>query len=126
MDTSLAGRKHATEFTLGPHRWLRNLDKVLLTILFIGLGIVFLIPFYWMVISSIRSPERIFADARNLIPTEVTLISYQNLFSELIFEQWYLNSIIIAFGFAILAVTLYNGPQNLDTKKRKKCPIMEK
>jgi ABC-type glycerol-3-phosphate transport system permease component len=36
----------------------------------------------------------------------VTLISYQNLFSELPYEQWYLNSIIVAFGFAILAVTL--------------------
>ena len=73
MDTSLAGRKHRTEFTLGPHRWLRILDKVLLTILFIGLGVVFLIPFYWMVISSIRSPERIFADCRRTASRQLLL-----------------------------------------------------
>jgi ABC-type glycerol-3-phosphate transport system permease component len=106
MDASLARREHAAEFTLGPHRWQRTLSKVVLTTLFIVLGIAFLIPFYWMVISSVRSPERIFADSGNLFPTEVKFTSYQNLFSELIFEQWYLNSIIIAFGFAILAVTV--------------------
>jgi ABC-type glycerol-3-phosphate transport system permease component len=106
MDASLARRTQAGEVTIGSHRWQRRLSKIVLTVLFIGLGIVFLIPFYWMIISSIRSPERIFADASKLFPTEATLISYQNLFSEQNFGQWYLNSIIIAFGFAIVAVTL--------------------
>jgi ABC-type glycerol-3-phosphate transport system permease component len=59
-----------------------------------------------MVISSIRSPERIFADASKLFPTEVALTSYQNLFSEQSYGQWYLNSIVIAFGFAMVAVTV--------------------
>jgi ABC-type glycerol-3-phosphate transport system permease component len=106
MDASLARREQATEFALGPHRWQRTLSQVILTLLFIGLGIAFLIPFYWMILSSIRSPERIFADASKLFPTEVTLISYQNLFAEVTYEQWYLNSIIVAFGFAIVAVTV--------------------
>jgi ABC-type glycerol-3-phosphate transport system permease component len=106
MDASLAGRERASEFTIGSHRWQRIMGKVALTTLFIGLGIVFLIPFYWMVISSIRSPERIFADASKLFPTEVALTSYQNLFSEQSYGQWYLNSIVIAFGFAMVAVTV--------------------
>ncbi|MBI1877887.1 MAG: carbohydrate ABC transporter permease [Chloroflexi bacterium] len=105
MDASLARREHATPLTIGPGRWQRTLSKVVLTTLFIGLGIAFLVPFYWMVLSSIRSPERIFADSGKLFPTEATFISYQNLFSEVAYEQWYLNSIVIAFGFAILAVT---------------------
>jgi len=106
MDASLARREQAAELTIGPDRWQRTLSKTVLTIMFIGLGIAFLIPFYWMVISSIRSPERIFADASKLFPTEANFISYQNLFSEVVFEQWYLNSVIVAFGFAIVAVTL--------------------
>lgn len=105
MDASLARREQASEFAIGAHRWQRILGKVVLTTLFIGLGVAFLIPFYWMVLSSIRSPERIFADSGKLFPTEVTLISYQNLFSEVAYGQWYLNSVIIAFGFATLAVT---------------------
>ncbi|HEX9923923.1 MAG TPA: carbohydrate ABC transporter permease [Anaerolineae bacterium] len=106
MDASLARREQITELTIGSHRWQRTLGKVILTTVFIALGIAFIIPFYWMVISSIRSPERIFADASKLLPTEVTLISYQNLFSEQNFGHWYLNSMIIAFGFATVAVTL--------------------
>ncbi|MCK6627445.1 MAG: carbohydrate ABC transporter permease [Anaerolineae bacterium] len=106
MDASLAHREQAAQLTIGPGRWQRTLSQVVLTLLFLVAGIVFLIPFYWMILSSIRSPERIFADAGSLFPSEVTFVSYENLFSELAFEQWYLNSIIIAFGFAILAVTL--------------------
>ncbi|MCL4297566.1 MAG: carbohydrate ABC transporter permease [Anaerolineae bacterium] len=106
MDASLARREQAAEFALGPQRWQRSLGKTALTILFIGLGVVFLIPFYWMIVSSLRSPERIFADSSKLFPTEVTLVSYQNLFSELPYGYWYLNSIIIAFGFATVAVTV--------------------
>lgn len=88
------------------HRLRRSLNKVALTTLFVVVGTVFLIPFYWMVISSLRAPDRIFADASNLIPSQITLESYQNLFTELPYEQWYINSIIIAFGFAIAAVTV--------------------
>jgi ABC-type glycerol-3-phosphate transport system permease component len=105
MDATLVRREQASEFAIGGPRWQRSLGKVVLTTLFIGLGILFLIPFYWMVLSSIRSPERIFADSGKLYPTEVTFITYQNLFSEVAYGQWYLNSVIIAFGFATLAVT---------------------
>ena len=106
MDASLTRRKQATELTLSPHHWQRSLGRGVLTILFIGLGIAFLVPFYWMIVSSLRSPERIFADSSKLFPTEVTFVSYQNLFSEIAYGSWYLNSVIIAFSFAALAVTL--------------------
>lgn len=106
MDASLTHPKHTAEFTVSPHRWQRSLARAILTVLFIGLGIAFLIPFYWMVVSSLRSPERIFADSRILFPTEATLVSYRNLFSEIAYGSWYLNSVIIAFGFATVAVTL--------------------
>lgn len=106
MDASLAQRGHVEAAFIGGSRWQRYLFKVVLTILFVGLGIAFLIPFYWMIISSIREPERIFTEANNLLPSNVTVVSYQNLFSELPFEGWYFNSIVISLGFAILAVTL--------------------
>lgn len=105
MDASLARHEQTNEPGIGAYRWQRILSKITLTTLFIGLGIAFLIPFYWMVLSSLRSPERIFADAGKLFPTEATIISYQNLFSEIAYGRWYLNSVIISFGFAILAVT---------------------
>ena len=106
MDTSIARMEPVSEVVVGANRWQRTLGKVVMTTLFAILGLIFFIPFYWMIISSLREPQQIFAEAGNFLPTHVTLISYQNLFSEILFERWYLNSIIISFGFATLAVTV--------------------
>ena len=106
MDTSIARMEPVSEVVVGANRWQRTLGKVAMTTLFAILGLIFFIPFYWMVISSLREPQQIFAEAGNFLPTHITLISYQNLFSEILFERWYLNSIIISFGFSILAVTV--------------------
>jgi ABC-type glycerol-3-phosphate transport system permease component len=106
MDTSIARMEPVSEVVVGANRWQRTLGKVAMTTLFAILGLIFFIPFYWMVISSLREPQQIFAEAGNFLPTHVTLISYQNLFSEILFERWYVNSIIISFGFSILAVTV--------------------
>lgn len=106
MDTSIARMEPVSEIAVGTNRWQRTLGKMVMTTLFAMLGLIFFIPFYWMVISSLREPHQIFAEAGNFLPTHVTLISYQNLFSEILFERWYVNSIIISFGFSILAVTV--------------------
>jgi len=106
MDTSIARMEPVSEVVVGANRWQRTLGKVVMTTLFAILGLIFFIPFYWMIISSLREPQQIFAEAGNFLPTHVTLISYQNLFSEILFERWYVNSIIISFGFSILAVTV--------------------
>ena len=106
MDTSIVRMEPVSEVVVGANRWQRTLGKVAMTTLFAILGLIFFIPFYWMVISSLREPQQIFAEAGNFLPTHITLISYQNLFSEILFERWYLNSIIISFGFSILAVTV--------------------
>lgn len=106
MDTSIVRMEPVSEVVVGANRWQRTLGKVAMTTLFAILGLIFFIPFYWMVISSLREPQQIFAEAGNFLPTHVTLISYQNLFSEILFERWYVNSIIISFGFSILAVTV--------------------
>lgn len=107
MSTTIARpEEHLTQVVTAGSRWQRTLLRIALTVLFIGFAIAFLIPFYWMVISSIRPPERIFTDSNNLLPSAVTLASYQNLFTELQFERWYFNSMVLALGFAILSVAL--------------------
>ncbi|MCB0209998.1 MAG: carbohydrate ABC transporter permease [Anaerolineae bacterium] len=106
MDTSMTRSEPVNTVVSGGRRWQRNLLRWGLTALFVGLSIIFLIPFYWMIISSVRSPERIFAEASNLLPSAVTFASYQNLFTELSFERWYFNSIVLALGFAILSVAV--------------------
>jgi ABC-type glycerol-3-phosphate transport system permease component len=92
-----SGQRHKRRF---------RLDKILMTLFFIALAIVFVFPLYWMVISSLRPDGRIFADAFNLFPTQLSLDSYRNLFENEPFGRWILNSILQTGGFAITALFL--------------------
>ncbi|HLV34736.1 MAG TPA: carbohydrate ABC transporter permease [Spirillospora sp.] len=81
-------------------------SKILLTLLFVLLAFIFVFPLYWMVISSLRPDGRVFVDAFQLIPTELSLDSYNTLFEEEPYGRWFLNSIVQTAGFAITAVFL--------------------
>lgn len=92
-----AGQRHKKRF---------RTDKLLLTGFFIILAIIFVFPLYWMVVSSLRPDGRIFVDAFNLFPTQLSLDSYRNLFEQEPFGRWILNSILQTGGFAITALFL--------------------
>lgn len=78
--------------------------KVLLTAIFAALAFVFIIPFYWMFVSSLRPSELIFAESSKFFPSRVTLETYLKLFAQLPYFRWYLNSLIMTGGFALLSV----------------------
>jgi ABC-type glycerol-3-phosphate transport system permease component len=79
---------------------------VLLLLLFIFLAFVFVFPLYWMVISSLRPEGRVFVDAFQIIPTELSLDSYHNLFASEPYGRWITNSIVQTGGYAIMALIL--------------------
>ncbi len=81
-------------------------DKILLTLFFIVLAFVFVFPLYWMVVSSLRPEGRIFVDAFDLFPRNLSFDSYRNLFEQEPFGRWILNSILQTAGFAITALFL--------------------
>ncbi len=90
-------------------RWVRprfSASKILMTLLFVVLAFIFVFPLYWMVISSLRPEGRVFVDAFQLLPTQLSLDSYNTLFEEEPFGRWILNSIVQTGGFAITAVIL--------------------
>lgn len=93
--------------TTNPHnRSRRRVDKVLLTLLFIVIAGLFVFPLYWMVISSLRPDGRVFVDAMELVPGQIALDSYHNLFQEEPFGRWIWNSITQTTGFAIISLIL--------------------
>lgn len=71
-------------------------------LLFAG-TVVVIVPFYWMLISSIRPLNMIFLE-KTLLPTEPTLLNYLRLFRETLFTRWFLNSMITAGGRTILSL----------------------
>ncbi len=65
---------------------------------------VFLIPFLWMFIISIKPEGEVFG--RALLPSSPTLASYQKLFETTNIVPWYVNSVEISVITTILATIL--------------------
>ncbi len=100
---SIGRRDRAAEVPVGSNRtW----SKLVILLLFLVLTVVFLVPMYWMVVSSLRPQGDLFADINNLVPTGLTLDNYVRLFQEQPYGQWFLNSVTQSLGFALLTVTV--------------------
>lgn len=63
--------------------------------------LLFVIPLYWLVLSSLRPAQRIFADAGNLVPSALTLDNFAAVFEETLIGSWFINSFILAAGSTI-------------------------
>lgn len=81
----------------GPARYKR----IIATLATASIAAVFLIPFYWLLITALRPANRIFADAGDFLPTSVTLENFDALFQETPIFMWFTNSVILAAGSAI-------------------------
>jgi ABC-type glycerol-3-phosphate transport system permease component len=90
----------------GQRRRRRPLSWLGLAILFLILTFLFVIPLYWMVLSSLRPQGEIFGASINLLPTGLTLDNYARLIAETPFPRWFLNSVMQSLGYATLTVAL--------------------
>ncbi len=81
-------------------------SKLVILLLFMVLAVTFLIPMYWMVVSSFREQSSLFEDFNQLLPAGFTVENYVRLFQEQPYAQWFLNSVIQSAGFAALTVAL--------------------
>lgn len=81
-----------------------KIGKVFLYILLSVLGVAFIIPFYWMFVSSLKFPSQIFTFPPQIIPSEMTLKNYRTLFSETHYLRNLLNSVLIAGSSTLLSI----------------------
>jgi len=61
-------------------------------------GILMILPFYWMIITSVSPVTDIVAFPPRWIPSHLTLEHYQAAFDSAPFGRYYLNSLIVALG----------------------------
>jgi ABC-type glycerol-3-phosphate transport system permease component len=69
-------------------------------------ALLFIIPFYWLIVSSLRPAERIFADSDKFFPSSLTSENFSTLFSDAPFTRWFTNSIILAAGTTIGSIVV--------------------
>ena len=80
--------------------------KAGLAVVFLILALLFIIPMYWMFLSSLRPQSSIFGANINVLPTNLTLDNYFRLFRETPFARWFLNSVTQSLGYATITVAL--------------------
>lgn len=74
----------------------RNVKKVFLYIILIVSAIPMVVPFLWMISTSLKSTQYTLSIPIRLIPDKVTLDSYKTLFETISFGKMYMNSIFVA------------------------------
>lgn len=63
-----------------------------------------LLPFYWMVITSLKTTRELFSMESPLWVNNPTLQNYPNLLSLTPFGSWFLNSLIVSIGSTLIAL----------------------
>ncbi|MBO7393750.1 MAG: carbohydrate ABC transporter permease [Abditibacteriota bacterium] len=100
----------------------RKTKAIVYTLLFIG-SIISLVPFFWMLTSSFKAPEFVFADPVQIIPKPWLFSNYSTAFEKLPFALYTWNTVkitalcilgqilscsLVAFGFARLRFPFRN------------------
>ena len=68
--------------------------------------IVALFPFYWMALTSFRTPRGVYVRERMLVPRELTLQNYKYVFTERPTLMWLRNSALVSLGSSTLSVLI--------------------
>ena len=98
-----SSRNRASQVPVGSDKaW----SRLAILLLFLVLAVIFLIPLYWMVVSSFRPQDQLFVDTTDLTPSGLTIDNYVRLFEEHPYARWFFNSVVQSLGFAALTVAV--------------------
>jgi len=79
------------------------LQRVAVYVFLILTAAAFFFPFYWLVLNTFKPKDEIFGQP-TFIVKNFTTVNYTRLLTETKFLRWYLNSVVIATGFTLLAL----------------------
>ena len=75
-------------------------NRTVYVVLTVGL-ILMVLPFVWMVLSSLKTDAEVIATPPTWWPHDITLDNYRTLFTKLDFPRYFLNSVIVAGAVTI-------------------------
>ena len=75
--------------------FMRRLPWYLATLFMLGVGFLWIYPFFWMVSASLKSPLEMFAGGLNLIPETLIWENYKRAWVDAKFSQYMVNTIFI-------------------------------
>ena len=87
-------------------RILRLANRVVAYTLLIAIVFSMAMPLIWMVLSSLKSDGENLSSPPTIIPNEWTLEHYRILFGRTQFPIWFRNSLLVAVGTTLTAITV--------------------
>ena len=84
----------------GTRRLLKWVGNALLVMMLVWT----LVPFYWMVVTSLKKDKEIYGFEATLVPRQPTLANYSRLFATTPFVKYVRNSTIIALGTTVFSL----------------------
>ncbi|MFL5768624.1 MAG: carbohydrate ABC transporter permease [Chloroflexota bacterium] len=108
MATTDVSDAHGEVVTESRSRWRRAgsvlTGSILPRIILIGAAVVFILPFYWMVVSALKSNRELRNSPPNLLPLDWVWQNFVDAVNYIPFGLYALNSLIITIGITIGAV----------------------
>lgn len=80
------------------------LSNIIFYVVSVALAVMVVIPFYWMIITSLKSKGALMALPIQWIPRRPTLQSYRKVFSLFPFGKAILNSLFVSITFTVITV----------------------
>ena len=80
------------------------LSNIIFYVVSVALAVMVVIPFYWMIITSLKSKGALMALPIQWIPRHPTLQSYRKVFSLFPFGKAILNSLFVSIAFTVITV----------------------
>ena len=80
------------------------LSNIIFYVISVALAVMVVIPFYWMIITSLKSKGALMALPIQWIPRHPTLQSYRKVFSLFPFGKALLNSLFVSITFTVITV----------------------
>lgn len=77
-------------------------------LLLYGTAFLFVVPYWWMVATSVKPREQLFSPIPHLIPSDVTFHWYRQLFESSLIVDWTINTIVLA-GVTTVAVLVVDS-----------------
>jgi len=82
------------------------LSQVLTYVILAVFVVVALFPFYWMALTSFRTPKGVYVREAMLVPRNLTLENYQYVFTQRPTLMWLRNSALVGLVSSLLSVTI--------------------
>ncbi len=81
-----------------------RIAKVFIHTFLVLFAIIVLIPFYWMIVCSLRDSGDFYSATSGILPQNPTLINYVELFQTTLYVKWLYNSFVVSIISVILGV----------------------